>query len=274
MLLAAIEDDLRVEMVNRRMCDSAVGILYRLMTLYAPDGESEKSLTLKKLQTPTRCMDPQLAADELRAWERWKKRAETLGLLTPDPTILVKGLASITSGILEKALNREIAFRASLVRSVLRVDSKPTTDTVMQFHGHLLGEMEQLASTAPQKGVANQSTNPTRSHESKVCRQISQMMQRQRRRPKGLGRPAVRAGSSVRRIQVAQRVRIACLSTIGAGFQISPQGASHVPVWVTLPRIAQTAKDIIPRVRVSPRVREMAKARIIPQVQTRKEVIP
>ena len=44
MLLAAIEDDLRVEMVNRRMCDSAVGILYRLMTLYAPGGESEKSL--------------------------------------------------------------------------------------------------------------------------------------------------------------------------------------------------------------------------------------
>ena len=42
MLLAAIEDDLRTEMVNRRMCDSAVGILYRLMTLYAPGGESEK----------------------------------------------------------------------------------------------------------------------------------------------------------------------------------------------------------------------------------------
>ena len=160
MLLAAVEDDLRVEMVNRRMCDSAVGILYRLMTLYAPGGESEKSLTLKKLQTPTRCTDPQLAADELRAWERWKKRAETLGLLTPDPTILVKGLASITSGILEKAVNREIAFRTSLVRSVLQVDSKPTMDTVMQFHGHLLGEMEQLASTAPRKGVANQTSNP------------------------------------------------------------------------------------------------------------------
>ena len=115
---------------------------------------------MKKLQTPTRCTDPQLAADELRAWERWKKRAETLGLLTPDPTILVKGLASITSKILEKAVNREIAFRTSLVRSVLQVDSKPTMDTVMQFHGHLLGEMEQLASTAPRKGVANQTSNP------------------------------------------------------------------------------------------------------------------
>ena len=251
-----IEDDFRVKMVNRRMCDSAVGILYRLMTLYAPGGESEKTLTLKKLQNPTRCTDPQLAAEELRAWERWKKRAETLGLLTPDPTILVKGLASIISGVLEKAVNREIAFRASLVRSVLQVDSKPTMDTVMQFHGHLLGEMEQLASTAPRKGVANQNTNPNANNNQEVCRQINQMMQHQKRRPKRLGRPAFRAGSLAKRIQVAQRARLVCLRMIGAGFQISLPGASHVPVCVTLPRIAQTAKQIIPKVRVRPKARD------------------
>ena len=84
MLLAAIEDDLRTEMVNRRMCDSAVGSLYRLMTLYAPGGESEKTLTLNKLQNPTRCT------------------AQTLGLLTPDPTILVKAVAGITAGVFDK----------------------------------------------------------------------------------------------------------------------------------------------------------------------------
>ena len=57
MLLAAIEDGLRTKMVTRRMCDSAVGILYRLMTLYAPGGESEKTLTLNKLQNRTKCTD-------------------------------------------------------------------------------------------------------------------------------------------------------------------------------------------------------------------------
>ena len=70
-----IEDDLRAEMVNRRMCDSAVGILYRLMTLYAPGGECGKTLTLTKLQNPTRCTDAQSAAEEFRAWERWKNHA-------------------------------------------------------------------------------------------------------------------------------------------------------------------------------------------------------
>ena len=64
MLLAAIEDDLWTKMVNCRMCDSAVSILYRLMTLYAPGGESEKTLTLNKLQNPTRCTDAQSAAQE------------------------------------------------------------------------------------------------------------------------------------------------------------------------------------------------------------------
>ena len=179
---------------------------------------------------------------------------------------------------LEKAVNREIAFRTSLVRSVLQVDSKPTMDTVMQFHGHLLGEMEQLASTAPRKGVANQTSNPNANNNQEP--QVKGLQANQpndaasKAEAERLGKPALLAGSLAKRIRVAQRVRIACLSTIGAGFQTSPQGASHVPVWVTLPRIAQTAKEITPRVRVSPRVREMAKARIIPQVQTRKEVTP
>ena len=98
MLLAAIEDDLRTEMVNRRMCDSAIRILHRLMTLFAHGGESEKTLTLNKLQKPTRCTDAQSAAEELRAWERWKNRAQILGLLTPGPTILAKAVAGITAG--------------------------------------------------------------------------------------------------------------------------------------------------------------------------------
>ena len=84
--LAAIEDDLWTEMVNRR-----VGILYRLMTLYAPGGESEKTLTLNKLQNPTRCTDAQFAAEELRAWERWKNRAQA-------PSPVWKGVASSPSG--------------------------------------------------------------------------------------------------------------------------------------------------------------------------------
>ena len=39
MLFTAIEDDHRAEMLNRRMCDSAVDILYQLMIPYAPGGK-------------------------------------------------------------------------------------------------------------------------------------------------------------------------------------------------------------------------------------------
>ena len=77
-----------------------------------------------------------------------------MGLLTPDSTILVKAVAGISAGVFDKGQNSEMAFRVSLVRSLLQVDSKPTMDTVMQFHNHLLGEMEQLASLSPvRKGV-------------------------------------------------------------------------------------------------------------------------
>ena len=58
-----------------------------------------------------------------------------------DPTILVKAVAGIIAGVFDKGQNSETAFRVSLVRSLLQVDSKPTMDTVMQFHNHLLGEM-------------------------------------------------------------------------------------------------------------------------------------
>ena len=126
------------------------------MTLYAPGGESEKTLMLNKLQNPTRCTDAQSAAEELKAWERWKNRA----VLTPDPTTLVKAVAGIAAGVFDKGQNSDVASRVSLVRSLLQEGSRPTMDTVMQFHNHLLGEMEQLASLYPARtGVVASSTS-------------------------------------------------------------------------------------------------------------------
>ena len=52
------------------------------------------------------------------------------------------------------------------------------------------------------------------------------MTQRQRRRPRRLGRQAFLAGSLVRRIRVAQRVRIVCLSTIGGILEKPPRRKS------------------------------------------------
>ena len=46
-----------------------------------------------------------------------------------------------------------------------------------------------------------------------------------------------------------------------------PQGAGYVRVGVTMPRIAQTAKEVTPRVRVSPRAREKANVRISANTQ-------
>ena len=50
---------------------------------------------------------------------------------------MAKAVAGITAGVFDNGQNSEMAFRVSLVRSLLQVDSKPTMDTVMQFHNHL-----------------------------------------------------------------------------------------------------------------------------------------
>ena len=125
------------------------------MTLYAPGGESEKTRTLNKLQNPTRCADAQSAAEELRAWERWKNRAQTLhGVVDARSYHFGTGCCRDHCRMFDKGQNSEMAFWGSLVRSLLQVHSKPTMDTVKQFQNHLLGEMEQLASlSAVRKGV-------------------------------------------------------------------------------------------------------------------------
>ena len=55
-------------------------------------------------------------------------------------TALLRALTVITQGALEG--NSEAAFRTSLVRTTLKLDTKPTHESAMAFHKHLLEEEE------------------------------------------------------------------------------------------------------------------------------------
>ena len=72
------------------------------------------------------------------------RRSEAINLTKPDPTILTRGLLTITSSVL--ASEYQANFRTSLVRNSLSVDVSPTYETVDAYHKHLLAEMEGLAS--------------------------------------------------------------------------------------------------------------------------------
>ena len=117
-------------------------ILAKLMSLYQPGGLQEKTVILKQLEDPGEATSAALGVQQLRKWLRWLRRAEDVGLSLPDASILVRGLHKLMKKVL--GAHPEMAFRASLIRNTLQLDTIPNHDTVKTFSEHLLGEMEQL----------------------------------------------------------------------------------------------------------------------------------
>eukprot|EP00439_Symbiodinium_sp_Y106_P035196 s3238_g4.t1 len=109
MIVLALHENVRSEMVARRLTGSTVSLLFRLMTLYQPGGEAERSRILSNLQNPPEESEPQKAVEALRAWDRWLRRCRELSLATPDPTILSKGLTKMVEGSGENATSTPAA---------------------------------------------------------------------------------------------------------------------------------------------------------------------
>ena len=147
MILAALHESIRSELVSRRMTGSVTAILFRLLTLYQPGGEEEKFRTLQQLQNPPRECDAGKAVESLRAWNRWLRRCDELNIQAPDPSLQARALNSIVKEVFEK--NSEASFRTQLVRSNLKIDSNPTKESVEKLYKHLMGECETLVTAVP-----------------------------------------------------------------------------------------------------------------------------
>ena len=156
--MASLDAAVSSEMVARRLTKSSPGLVFRLLTLYQPGGEQEKGLILYQLQSPAPASTAQGAVDALRAWGRWLRRSEAIGLTKPDPTILIRSLGMIVSLVLASEYHAN--FRTSLIRSALKVDTAPSYESVKSFYQHLLAEMEALA-TGTATSAASSPTSPS-----------------------------------------------------------------------------------------------------------------
>ena len=143
MIVMALSDQVKQEVVARRHANSTTRLLYRLLQLYQPGGESEKVKILNNLQSPPAESDPQRAVQALRTWNRWLRRCRELGLQAPGPSLLTRGLNDLVRQVLEKY--PEVSFRTSLLRSTLKVDTNPSYESVEGYYRHLMGECEALA---------------------------------------------------------------------------------------------------------------------------------
>ncbi|CAE7758600.1 RE1 [Symbiodinium sp. CCMP2456] len=137
MLLASLPESVRTEILASRLT-GALQVLGRVMVLYRPGSTAERQQILKALELPAVASTAAEAVDALRRWARWLRRAGDVGLQSPDPSILLRGLDGM--------VNSEILFRINMMRYTLEVDVKPTQKAVEDLHQALLSEFEQANS--------------------------------------------------------------------------------------------------------------------------------
>ncbi|CAE7789604.1 RE1 [Symbiodinium sp. CCMP2592] len=146
MVLAALPQEVKSEMITKKVTGSTASLIFRLLTAYRPGGEKEKTLLLQQLTAPEPASTAEEAVQGLRRWGRWHSRAKDLTVTVPDPVLMIKGLAVIVSGVLSR--HQDVWLRTSMVRQKLQLDSNPSEESTLDYHKHLQAEMELLSTAA------------------------------------------------------------------------------------------------------------------------------
>ena len=139
MLLSAVPEAQRRDIITHGDV-TALGVMCRILTVYQPGNKQEKTLILRNLEAPPECQSSMQAVEGLRKWLLWLKRARSIGIVEPDASILMRGLDRLSQDVIRA--DHELAFRVSLMRASLQVDNNPQPHTVLQYHQHLLAELE------------------------------------------------------------------------------------------------------------------------------------
>ena len=143
MLLESLDASVKADIIARRATQNAAHIMYRLHTIYQPGGTSERDLILRNLHDPPPFEDVAAGVSLLRSWGRCHRRCLECGMVAPDPSILARGLTTVTAQHI--AENADVQFRTQCVRSALHIDLHPSGDEVLDYHKHLLAEFETMA---------------------------------------------------------------------------------------------------------------------------------
>ena len=148
LLLQALPADLQSEAVSVRGLASSA-LVFLVMSRYQPGGSSEKSMILSFLTQPYLEGQSNIASHHaaLRKWDRLYRRGRELGLQSPDPILLVKGLDSL--GRIIHSKSPTAAFTVSTFRHRYQLDSAPTETSVLQYCQLLTAELETLSLSGP-----------------------------------------------------------------------------------------------------------------------------
>eukprot|EP00439_Symbiodinium_sp_Y106_P069899 s163_g12.t1 len=166
LLLGAMTEDLKSEMVTQRISQDSVRIVFRLFTWYQPGGTAERSEVLRRLQSPADYAPVSTVEESLKAirnWPRWLARCQAVKMTPPDPSVLAKGLMALTQHHIEKS--GDSLFRTSMLRTTLRLDAQPGMEQILAYQKHLQAELETMSAssatpTATSASTQGAATNP------------------------------------------------------------------------------------------------------------------
>ena len=114
LMLRALPESQREDIIAGKDL-SVLAILTKLMVNYQPGGGQEKAAVLSALELPTKKGTIGDAVAGLRRWLRWKKRALDMGLILPDPSVLLRGLDRLVGKVINS--NPTLQFRINLTRT-------------------------------------------------------------------------------------------------------------------------------------------------------------
>ena len=160
MVLGALDEVVKEDLVSRRATNSIVAMLFRLHTVYQPGGPHERARVLQALQDPPAPETLSQALTSLRAWPRSMQRCKDMGMACPDGSVLAKALTTIAGKFVNT--NADAAFRTQVLRSSLRIDGQPTLENVQSYHQHLQAEVENLMATMGTSSPTSPKLRPMR----------------------------------------------------------------------------------------------------------------
>ncbi|CAE7876436.1 GIP, partial [Symbiodinium necroappetens] len=144
MLQSSVPQAIRDELLATRSLH-CVGLLFQILKVFAPGGMQERAQVLTEL---TNLGSAKSAADivsALRAWSRCHARAVSMGVMIPDPALILRGVDALVDPLSRKASNAQVAFRLSTARNQLEIDHRPNMTSVIEYMRVLQSEWEQVA---------------------------------------------------------------------------------------------------------------------------------
>eukprot|EP00439_Symbiodinium_sp_Y106_P048437 s3987_g6.t1 len=143
MLLGAMPQELKGDMVAQQLTQKAPAMLFRLFVWFQPGGSAERQEVLKQLQSPQDYLKgdgAEAVLTEVRSWPRWLSRCKMMGMSPPDPLVMSRGLQALTAKTI--SASTDASFRTSMLRSTYRLDGQPSLEQVQGYQKHLQAELE------------------------------------------------------------------------------------------------------------------------------------